>query len=419
MNFYFLFLEIVGFCLVLYALITKGELSAIFLLAYLFIGSVINSVLPASINYLFLTSLISFYVFKNLPFILKNTFTIIISLYYVLLLYNVDDFVRVRPYFFGVIVLFLLIGVLPEIYAKYDRGSIEKILFAVCILVLIVFISNSLVSTIFNYNPHVMYGITSGILYGNLIHADFHILPLVMFFVLKITIRRRNIFYLTVFFISLFFILLTFRRTVMLLTIIGSFIAFFQEVSLSDLKKISFILLVSIFGGLVIVEKTGFIDVFWERYQLRNLDDRDLEGEQRVLELGLVYNDLFNSFDYSPWTGFGLFQLSGENYGKGKFGTRPLHTDPMVLVHSSGVIGLLLYLLMVAYAFLSVLFVIRNQKDLISFFYILLVFLVFFFTGRFTNTASSLIIYLILYLPLTIQNTSKKIIQNQNLVTNL
>src|SRR5690606_19079263 len=95
---------------------------------------------------------------------------------------------------------------------------------------------------------------------------------------------------------------------------------------------------------------TSFLDLFSERYELRDLDNRELGEEKRFLEYELIYSDMFVYQDYSPWLGYGLFD-SGGNYGKGILGTRTLHADITSILHSFGFIGLTLYLLMFVTAF--------------------------------------------------------------------
>lgn len=416
MKVYFLILEFFTLFFMAYVVIKKGEISVIYLLVYYFSTTVSYSIFPASIGYMITTLMLGFYFFKNLPFVYKNIFTVIISIYFVILLaYNIKDFTSVRPYLFGTLSLFFLIGIVPEIYSKYNKKQLLKELGFACFLVLLIFCSNSLFSTIFNFNPHLMYGISSGVLYGNLIHSDFHILPLVVYIVLKVAIQEKKLGYAVLYMISMFLILLTFRRTVMVLSIIGSLIVIIELVSFENIKKLTLVVMLFIVTGLVVIQQTGFLNTFWERYELRKLDNRDFEGELRVLELGLVYKDLFVYYDYSPWIGYGLFQYNGRNYGKGALGTRPLHTDPMVLIHTSGIIGLMLYLLMVSYAFVIAWQKTKNRSDFIQFIYIVLVFTVFFFTGRFTNTGSSLIVYLVLFLSLGTEKSigSKLKIQQQ------
>ncbi|WP_194974089.1 hypothetical protein [Aquiflexum lacus] len=399
MKLYFLAIEILIVFFFLFMIVKKKQLSVVYFLPFLFSRSVITSTLPASVNYLIITLTVFYFMFYNLTFVKKNFFTILISFYFIILLLNTDDFEKIRPYLFGSITLFLMIGIIPEIYKNYSESVVFDELANASILVLLIFCTNSLFSTFYNYNPNQMYGINSGVLYGNIVHSDFHVLPLAIFIVFRKALRDKNLFYLLVYLITIFITILTFRRTVMALSILGSIICIYEFMSFQNIRKM-FILILSLSVVLILVVfSTGFLDVFWERYELRNLENRDIESELRYQELGLVYKDLFVHYDYSPWFGYKLFQFGGQNYGKGIFGHRPLHTDLMVLIHSSGLLGLLLYTMMVGYAFITVWFRLKAKKDFIQFLFVFLVFAVFFGSGRFTNTASSLIIYFVLFIP--------------------
>jgi hypothetical protein len=400
MKLYFLIVEVFSFLLMLYVVLNKRQLSVVYLPVFYFSMEIIDPILPALISYFFIAFLIFYFFIFNLPFMTKNFFSVIILGYFSVLLINVTDINMIRPFFFGVLVLFLLIGILPEIYKKYNQDVVSNEVNRACFLILTLFVSNTVFSTIYNFNPHLMYGISSGVVFGNLIHADFHILPLALYILLKSAIREKNIIFYTTFFLALILTLLTFRRTVMVLSLIGSLLVIIEMVSFENIRKMTTLILVFGILGLVVVKQTGFLDIFWERYQLRNLENRDLESELRYVELGLVYEDLFIHYDYSPWFGYGLFQLSGKNYGKGILGDRPIHTDLMALIHSSGIIGLSLYIFMVGYAFLSVWVRTHGRENFIQYFYVLLVFMVFFATGRYTNIGSSLIIYIVLFLPI-------------------
>ncbi|WP_234860258.1 O-antigen ligase family protein [Mariniradius sediminis] len=297
-----------------------------------------------------------------------------------------------------VVTLFLLIGVIPEIYKKYPRDVVFKEVSFSAILILVLFIVNALFSTLFKFNPGMMYGISGGVLFGKIIFANFNIMPLACYVVFQRAIKDKKPLYLLVFLITVFLVLLSLRRTVMLLTILGAFVSLVNLVEFKNLKKLLGLVGVISIVTLVVITSTGFLGMLKERYELRNLDDKSLEEEQRIQEIGLVYNDLFVYYDYNPWFGFRLFDAKG-NYGKGVFGDRNLHTDLTVLVHSGGFFGLFLYLSMVCTVFLSVWRRTSTKFDYMQFFFILLVFSIFFVTGRFNNVQSSIMIYLILCLP--------------------
>src|SRR5690606_4505928 len=116
--------------------------------------------------------------------------------------------------------------------------------------------------------------------------------------------------------------------------------------------------------GLVVIETTGFLTLLLERYEQRDLENRALAEESRFAEYGLLYKDIFIHHDYSPWLGYELL-ISRGNYGKGIFGDRSLHGDLPNIFHSAGIIGVMLYLLMITSTFRSAIQHIRSRTDLL------------------------------------------------------
>ena len=133
MKIYFLILEILSIILIFYVVIKKGQLSVVYFPVFIFSGEIINSALPASVGYLITLVLLIYYFMYNLPFITKNVFSVFITLYFLILLINVNDFEKVRPSIVGASVLFLLIGILPEIYKKYRKEVVSKELSNSCL----------------------------------------------------------------------------------------------------------------------------------------------------------------------------------------------------------------------------------------------------------------------------------------------
>ena len=183
------------------------------------------------------------------------------------------------------------------------------------------------------------------------------------------------------------------------LTLLGSLILLFNLLDFQNLKK--FLLIIFLFGlvSLVVIYNTGFYEIFIERLEARKLDEKELDEEQRYSEILMVYKDLFVTYDYSPWFGYGLFDSKG-NYGKGAFGDRSLHTDLTTIIHSSGLIGLILYLLMIFTIFYLVWRKTKSKNDYYQFFFIAISFATYFMTGRYTNTSSLILLFLILALPI-------------------
>src|SRR6185503_2901979 len=102
--------------------------------------------------------------------------------------------------------------------------------------------------------------------------------------------------------------------------------------------------------GYLIYNNTDFMQEFKDRVELRKLDERELAEEKRFIEYSLLYDDMFVYHAYSPWFGYELFNSAG-NYGKGVLADRSLHGDIPNLLHSSGIIGVFLYLIMTLTAF--------------------------------------------------------------------
>jgi hypothetical protein len=151
--------------------------------------------------------------------------------------------------------------------------------------------------------------------------------------------------------------------------------------------------------GFLVYSNTGFGNQFKERYELRQLNERALESEPRFAEYELIYKDMFVYNVYSPLIGFEIFN-SASNYGKGVFELRTLHGDLPSIAHSSGIIGLILYFLMIITAFKSSLGAASLAIDKSIIFFSAVAFLVFAITGRFTEGGSMLLIFLLLMLPL-------------------
>lgn len=396
------------------SILRKKDLSIVYMPLFSFSYGVIDSALPTGFFLLLLGCLVAYYVFYNLPFVFKNPFSIMLVIYFCILALDIQDFRSERKSFITVISLFLLIGVVAEVYKKYPRDVIFKELALSSFLILSIFVFNALFSTAFRFNPGAMYGISTGVLFGNIVFAAFNFLPLVCYVALQKAVNERNKWYFLIYAISVFLTLLTLRRSVMLLTLIGTLFVMIPLMDLKNIKRFFGIFLGLSLATLIVVSTTGFLEMIQERYELRQLEDRNLEEEGRVQEIGMVYRDLFVYFDYSPWFGYGLFDASG-NYGKGFYGNRNLHTDLTVLIHGSGFLGLFLYLGMVGTVFWLVWKKTKTKNDAIQFVFICLVFTTYFITGRYNSITTTLLVYLILCLP--IANKISEIPNNPTLVT--
>jgi O-antigen ligase len=94
-----------------------------------------------------------------------------------------------------------------------------------------------------------------------------------------------------------------------------------------------------------------------------------------------------------------LFNSAG-NYGKGVLAERSLHGDIPNIWHSSGLIGVMLYLLMVGTAFLQAFRAAKRFQQKLLFLFCGISFAAYTGSGRYTETAATLLIFLIVMLPL-------------------
>jgi len=384
-----------------YIIWKKKDLAIVYLPLLYFCNGLVDKMLPATINYLVFLGMVGYFAALNLKFLKSNIFSILLVFYFVLLLPYSKDLNRIRPDFLAAIMLFILIPVIAEVYKKYSKDLIFEELAKSSTLILIFFVVNTILSTLLKFNPLSMYGITSGILYGNVYLTDFNILVFASYLVIKKGVKDKSPIHLSIYLTTVFLVLLSFRRTAMVLTILGTIIVMIDLLNFKQIKDFIVYGTIIALVSLVVIYYTGFIDVFWERYQLRNLEERALGEEKRLMELELMYKDFFVYFDYSPWFGYELFDYRGPNYGKGIFGDdRPLHSDYATIAHSSGLIGLFLYLALVSLAIFSIWRRTKTRNDYLQFIFCLLAFGVFFVTGRYTGISFMLMMFLLWFLPL-------------------
>jgi hypothetical protein len=398
---FFLFLEImipVGAGLLI---LKKGSLSIVFMPTIYFANTLMDETkyIPGNFYYYFFILLLLYFVFFNLPLFKRNVFANLIILYYIILAVQVEDFKSIERIFLGVIWLFVAVSLIPEVYKDYSQERIFQEVSLSAFAMMSLFVVNVAFSTYFGYNPYAIYGIKSGVLFGKMSSDIYNIFPFAIFIILRKGVKENNVYYLVLYFVSIFLVLLTMRRTVMGLSLFGSMLVLIELVKVEEIRKfILYGLIIAVVASVVILN-TSFVDQFVERYEQRNLEERALEKENRLMEFDLVYKDLFVYEDYDPVFGFGLLNSAG-NYGKKVFGDRTLHTDPMNLIHSSGFLGLGLYLLMFAKVFLIIWARTYGRGQVLQYMFITLCFLIFFINGRYTTTPSMLLMLLVFYIPL-------------------
>jgi hypothetical protein len=410
MTSFFLVIEFIFFYgLAIYCVLKKNELAIFYLPVLFFVEKIVGTPSPAFLFYTAISLIVVLLAIKNGFFFRNNIWALLLIVYFLILLNNSSDLKLIRPYVFSVIWLFILIPLIPNIYKKYPAEVVFKELSSASLLILILFIANTLVSTIYKYSPTEMYGFTSGILFGNIWAAAFNTLAIALFIVFLRGISERKLFYLMISVVSFFFIMLTLRRTVMGLSALGILIALLTMMTRQKAKMV--FLTASLIGvtGFLIYEHTSFLQEFKGRVEQRKLDDRQLTEEKRFIEYSLLYDDMFVYHAYNPWTGYELFN-SGGNYGKGIMAERSLHGDIPNLLHSSGLIGVILYLLMTGTAFWQAIKEAKRYQDKLIVLFCALTFMVYTITGRYTEIAATLLLFLVLMLPVAENEAPKAVL---------
>jgi hypothetical protein len=400
MTLFFLFLEAFLYGFAIYLLVVKKELAIIYLPVLLFTHTIIIAKTPAMLYYGTISALLTMLLYKNSFFFRHNVFALLIAIYFLLLVPKSRDLEMIRPFIFGVMWLFLSLPLINAVYRKFSRDIIFRQLSYSATLILAIFIANVGVSSVYKFSPQAMYGITSGILFGNLYATDFNILPIAVFISALSVMKKKSLFQFLILTVAFTFIMLTLRRSVMGLSLAGVIFSFIISMTQKNVRRVLLMGSLAVLAGFVIYSNTGFMSAFNERYALRDLDNRELEEEKRFEEYELVLKDMFVYGDYSPWFGFELFNSWG-NYGRGSFAERSLHSDIPSIIHSSGLLGLALYLLMIGTAFRQAYLKAGSKTDKFIVLFCAITFLAFTTTGRYTATEYMLFLFLLLLLPLS------------------
>lgn len=397
---FFLLVEFICFYgLSIYCILIKNERGIFYLPVLFFVEKIVDTPSPAFLFYVMISAIVVLIAIRNGFVFRNNIWALLLIVYFLILLTNSSNLELIRPYIFSVIWLFILIPLIPGVYKKFPAAVIFKELSTAAFLILVLFIANALVSSFYKYSPTEMYGFTSGILFGNLWAAAFNTLAIALFIVFLRGISERKLFYLIVSVVSFVFIMLTLRRTVMALSALGILVALLTLMTQRKAKMVFITGCMMVVTGYLIYNNTDFLQEFKERVEQRKLDERDLAEEKRFIEYSLLYDDMFVYHAYSPWFGYELFN-SGGNYGKGVLAERSLHGDIPNLLHSSGLIGVLLYLLMMGTAFWQAIREAKRYQDKLIVLFCALSFLVYTITGRYTEIAATLLLFLVLMLPL-------------------
>jgi len=400
MNTYLLLLELFFFAFTGYILIVKKQLAIIYLPVLFVSRNLYDSFTRALVWYLILLIIMTYLIYKNRGYTRNNIYSIILVVYFTILFSLSTDAEGARSGYISAVVFFLSIPICQQVYKKYDRSIIDGELCKMALIVLLIFISNTIMSTLYGFSgERPMYGF-AGVVYGNMRHTDFNIIPIVLFILLYKILKEYSTFDLLVAIVSFSFLLLTMRRSVIVAAITGVGIIMLMLIIEKNKSKSMMGLILAGMIAVFLVSGTNILDRFWERYEQRDLHEEKFVSreEERFTEYGILYSDMFVNKRYSPLFGYELFNSPG-NYGDGINQDRSLHSDIPVIVHASGLVGLLLYLLMVTRTFLIsyVSSETTNEKMIILF--CVLVFIIFAITGRFTKAETMIAMFMLILLP--------------------
>src|SRR5690554_2717685 len=195
MNLFFYIIEPLTYITAMYWIIYKKDLAIVYLPVILFAQAVVVPTLPAILGYTLVSFYIGFLIYHNPLFFKDNIFGILLFIFHIFLIPGSSDLVNIRPALFSVMWMFLLIPLAMAILQKYPRKTIFKELSNAAFIILALFVINVLFSTAFNYSPYGMYGMQSGILYGELIDTDFNILVIAIFIALFFLTYKMNPWY--------------------------------------------------------------------------------------------------------------------------------------------------------------------------------------------------------------------------------
>jgi len=150
-----------------------------------------------------------------------------------------------------------------------------------------------------------------------------------------------KIFMIFIAFFTILIIAITLRRTAIILALLGIIIYFFSaKKGISTFLGIIFLFIVMTYLSLPFFQKTII-----SRYELRQerFESDFYEDEGRFLEYGIIFEESLTSLN-KFLIGEEIFNSAGY-YADGAYGERMIHSGFPALIHGSGYIGLLLFMM--------------------------------------------------------------------------
>ncbi|AFN75910.1 hypothetical protein MROS_2680 [Melioribacter roseus P3M-2] len=231
------------------------------------------------------------------------------------------------------------------IKSKEDLRKLNNSLY----IYMFILISQTLIANIFHigYTGYitVLYGnndIAFGNLKDNFLNFSFPIIIAIYLSQIEKSILKKVVILIMTLIISIILIL-SLKRIAIFVVILGILILILKN-KIKSYKILSGLILVLSF--VLILNSEKLKNILSEKMIARqnNFNIERINEELRFVETEVVWKEVF-SFDDPIKSIFGLqaFNSIG-NYGNGRFGKRNLHIDYNLIVNTTGIIGLLLYL---------------------------------------------------------------------------
>lgn len=258
-----------------------------------------------------------------------------------------------------------------------NEKGIEKLMRLIIILA-ILYIINIILANIFHFG--VSYGgedsvFEAGFVFSDGLYLNCYFVALFPLLYLFFRNKRKNIIFLTAIIFILFFV--NMKRMTIATAVVGILISLSLFVILKNNRSTKIISNKIIkyycyFLIIIALLLPLFIPLIKSQALIREeqLDPDILKDEVRYKELLAIYDEIILEGDISKFFfGKETFNTVG-TYANGEYGKRVIHTDIALLLHSTGVVGLLSYLTIQFYIFFKIIAaykVIRRRQTPIFF----------------------------------------------------
>jgi hypothetical protein len=318
-------------------IIPKGSIAGIVLNGLVLIYLVCATALKGRYNHKF----IIIYVYIIFLFIL----IILQSSNY---LYSITNYIK---YIIGLLCLPLGFNILSSLrkFREFQKTGI---------LLLILYVINIILANVFHFGDFYGYKVEGSLEIGNVfsdgLYTNAYIITSVILLLLFFPEKKKLISVLST--ICAILIIVNMKRTVILVLFVGLLsylMLYFIKNGIKTRLATLQLKYITIFVVLALIS----LPIFYPYIQM-NLEARqktiekaqvDINNEGRILELKFISDEIFESDNISTFLfGKETLNLVG-TYAAGKFGNRQIHGDYSKMLHGTGVIGILIWLLIHIY----------------------------------------------------------------------